>query len=148
MLSIQTDEHFMREALKEAHKALALNEVPIGSVVVANNQIIGRGHNLIEQLNDVSAHAEMMAMTAAANYLGGKYLQNCSLYVTLEPCVMCAGASFWFQVEKIVFGAYDSKRGFTQINQKLIHPKTTFVGGILEAESSTLIKSFFESKRK
>lgn len=138
----------MREALKEAHKAYALEEIPIGAVVVANNQIIGRGHNLTEQLNDVSAHAEMMAMTAAANYLGGKYLQNCTLYVTLEPCVMCAGASFWFQVDKIVFGAYDRQRGFTKINQKLIHPKTTITGGILETESSLLIKKFFENKRK
>ncbi|QTE36420.1 nucleoside deaminase [Mucilaginibacter gossypii] len=146
--SISPDEYFMGEALKEARYALEEDEIPIGAIVVYNGRIIGKGHNLTERLNDVSAHAEMQALTAAANLIGGKYLQGCTLYVTMEPCVMCAGASYWFQVSKIVFGAYDNKLGFGRINQKITHPKTVITGGIREAECSQLVKDFFKEKRK
>ena len=146
--SISPDEYFMGEALKEARYALEEDEIPIGAIVVYNGRIIGKGHNLTERLNDVSAHAEMQALTAAANLIGGKYLQGCTLYVTMEPCVMCAGASYWFQVSKIVFGAYDNKLGFGRINQKITHPKTVITGGIREAECSQLVKDFFKGKRK
>ena len=146
--SISPDEYFMGEALKEARYALEEDEIPIGAIVVYNGSIIGKGHNLTERLNDVSAHAEMQALTAAANLIGGKYLQGCTLYVTMEPCVMCAGASYWFQVSKIVFGAYDNKLGFGRINQKITHPKTVITGGIREAECSQLVKDFFKGKRK
>lgn len=145
--TIAPDEFFMNEALKEARQALKLEEIPIGAVIVCKGKIIGRGHNLTEQLNDVTAHAEMQAFTAAANYLGGKYLKDCTLYVTVEPCIMCAGASYWTQIERIVFGAYDLQRGFMRINQKITHPKTEIVGGIKEIECSTLIKDFFQDKR-
>jgi tRNA(adenine34) deaminase len=146
--AISPDEYFMGEALKEARYALKEDEIPIGAIVVYNGRIIGKGHNLTERLNDVSAHAEMQALTAAANLMGGKYLQGCTLYVTMEPCVMCAGASYWFQVSKIVFGAYDNKLGFGRINQKITHPKTVITGGIREAECSQLVKDFFKGKRK
>ncbi|QTE44817.1 MULTISPECIES: nucleoside deaminase [Mucilaginibacter] len=146
--SMSPDEYFMGEALKEARYALEEDEIPIGAIVVYNGRIIGKGHNLTERLNDVSAHAEMQALTAAANLIGGKYLQGCTLYVTMEPCVMCAGASYWFQVSKIVFGAYDNKLGFGRINQKITHPKTVITGGIREAECSQLVKDFFKGKRK
>jgi tRNA(adenine34) deaminase len=146
-LSISPDEFFMNEALKEARLALAEKEIPIGAVVVCQGKIIGRGHNLTERLTDVSAHAEMQALTAAANYIGGKYLKDCTLYVTLEPCVMCAGASYWFQVGKIVFGAYDQKRGFGRLNQQVTHPKTIITGGIKENECAQLVREFFKSKR-
>ncbi|WP_423148730.1 nucleoside deaminase [Rubrolithibacter danxiaensis] len=145
--SITPDEFFMNEALKEARLALRQDEVPIGAIIVCNNKIIGRGHNLTERLNDVTAHAEMQAFTAAANYLGGKYLKDCTLYVTMEPCIMCAGASFWTQIGRIVFGAYDQQRGFTRINQKITHPKTEVSGGIKENECSMLVKEFFLQKR-
>jgi tRNA(adenine34) deaminase len=145
--AIVPDNFFMKEAFKEAQLALAEDEIPIGAVVVCNGQIIGRGHNLTERLNDVSAHAEMQALTAAANYMGGKYLPECTLYVTLEPCVMCAGASYWFQVGRIVFGAYDSKLGFGRINQKITHPKTQITGGIMENECGELVREFFRNKR-
>ncbi len=145
---ISPDDFFMDEAIKEAKQALAEDEIPIGAIVVCKGQIIGRGHNLTERLNDVSAHAEMQALTAAANFMGGKYLPECTLYVTLEPCVMCAGASYWFQVSKIVFGAYDAKRGFGRLNQKITHPKTIITGGIKENECAELVRSFFKSKRK
>lgn len=141
-------EHFMREALKEAKYALEADEVPIGAVVVCNNRIIGRGHNQVELLNDVTAHAEMIALTAAANYLGGKYIIDCTLYVTLEPCSMCASALGWSQVSKIVYGASDPKKGYTGISSKLIHPKTTVVSGIMEAECSSLLKDFFKKLRE
>ncbi|OCX52399.1 tRNA-specific adenosine deaminase [Mucilaginibacter sp. PPCGB 2223] len=144
---IVPDIFFMKEAFKEAQLALAEDEIPIGAVVVCNGQIIGRGHNLTERLNDVSAHAEMQALTAAANYMGGKYLPECTLYVTLEPCVMCAGASYWFQVGRIVFGAYDTKLGFGRINQKITHPKTQITGGIMENECGELVRGFFKNKR-
>jgi len=145
--AIVPDEFFMKEAFKEAQLALAEDEIPIGAVVVCKGQIIGRGHNLTERLNDVSAHAEMQALTAAANYMGGKYLPECTLYVTMEPCVMCAGASYWFQVGKIVFGAYDARLGFGRLNQKITHPKTLVTGGIMENECSQLVKEFFRNKR-
>ena len=146
--SISPDDFFMAEAIKEAKLALAEDEIPIGAIVVCRGKIIGRGHNLTERLNDVSAHAEMQALTAAANFMGGKYLPECTLYVTLEPCVMCAGASYWFQVSRIVFGAYDVKMGFGRINQKITHPKTIITGGIQENECAELIRNFFKSKRK
>jgi tRNA(adenine34) deaminase len=146
--TISPDEFFMNEALKEARQAIKEDEIPIGAVVVCKGQIIGRGHNLTERLNDVSAHAEMQALTAAANSIGGKYLPECTLYVTMEPCVMCAGASYWFQVGRIVFGAYDAQRGFGRLNQSITHPKTLITGGIRENECSQLVKDFFKSKRK
>jgi tRNA(adenine34) deaminase len=142
-----TDEYFMREALKEARKAYDLDEVPVGAVIVSNNRVIGRGHNLTERLVDVTAHAEMQAFTAAANHLGAKYLDECTLYVTLEPCVMCAGAAYWTQVGRIVYGAADEKRGYTRSGAELLHPRTTVVPGILENECSDLLKEFFKSKR-
>lgn len=145
--SIAPDEFFMNEALKEAKLALEQDEIPIGAVIVCQGKIIGRGHNLTERLNDVTAHAEMQAFTAAANYLGAKYLKNCTLYVTVEPCVMCAGASYWTQVSRMVFGAYDQQRGFMRLNQKITHPKTEITGGIKENECSTLLKEFFLQKR-
>lgn len=143
-----SDEHFMKEALKEAKKAFEKDEVPIGAVVVCQNQIIARCHNLTEQLNDVTAHAEMQAITSAANYLGGKYLNECVVYVTLEPCIMCGGALFWSKLGKLVYGANDSKNGFTSAKKSLLHPKTRIVGGILEEDSLSLLRSFFKSKRK
>jgi len=145
--SISPDEFFMNEALREAKLALNEDEIPIGAIVVCKGKIIGRGHNLTERLNDVSAHAEMQALTAAANFLGGKYLRDCMLYVTMEPCVMCAGACYWFQLSRIVFGAYDTRLGFGRLNQKITHPKTIITGGILENESAELMRSFFRNKR-
>jgi tRNA(adenine34) deaminase len=136
----------MKKALQEAEEAYKKGEVPIGAVIVANNQIIARGHNLTETLNDVTAHAEMQAITAAANFLGGKYLIDCTLYVTLEPCQMCAGALFWSQISKIVFGARDEKRGCIHLKTKL-HPKTKIIGGVMENETSELLKNFFKEKR-
>jgi tRNA(adenine34) deaminase len=146
--AISPDDFFMNEAIREAKLALAEDEIPIGAIVVCKGRIIGRGHNLTERLSDVSAHAEMQALTAAANFMGGKYLQDCTLYVTLEPCVMCAGASYWFQLSRIVFGAYDTKLGFGRLNQKITHPKTIITGGIRENECSELVRNFFKSKRK
>ena len=143
-----TDEYFMKEALKEAEKAMLLDEVPVGAVVVCDNQIIARTHNYTEALNDVTAHAEMQAFTSAADFLGGKYLEECVLYVTLEPCVMCAGASYWTRLKKIVFGASDEKRGFLSVNETIIHPKTEVIKGILDSECSKLLKDFFKKKRQ
>ena len=145
--AIAPDEFFMKEALKEAQKALELDEVPIGAVIVHNGRIIGRGHNLTEQLNDVTAHAEMQAFTAAANYTGGKYLKDCTLYVTIEPCIMCAGASYWTQISKIVFAAHDIKRGFSQIKQRIVHPRTEVVSGIMAENAAQLMKDSFIAKR-
>ena len=139
-------EYFMRVALQEAHSALDENEVPIGCVIVLNNKIIAKGHNLTERLNDVTAHAEMQAITSGANFLGGKYLKDCTLYVTMEPCVMCAGALYWSQIARVVIGARDEKRGFINKNVEL-HPKTELITGILERECSHLVKSFFQGKR-
>jgi tRNA(adenine34) deaminase len=146
-MDIFTDEYFMKRALVEAERAFELGEVPIGAVIVAENQIIARAHNLSEQLNDFTAHAEMQAYTSASNYLGSKYLNDCTLFVTLEPCVMCAGAAFWTRVGRIVFAAYDEKRGFTQFENSIIHPKTKVLGGVMEKESRQLLGDFFKSKR-
>lgn len=147
-MELYSDEYFMKEALKEAQKAFTLDEVPVGAVIVANNKIIARSHNYTEHLNDVTAHAEMQAITSAANALGGKYLTDCTLYVTLEPCVMCAGALQWSQITKIVYGAHDEKKGYAKINQPLLHPKTVVVNGVLEKECAQLMKDFFIAKRK
>lgn len=147
-MELYSDDYFMNEALKEARKAFEADEVPVGAVVVANNKIIARAHNYTERLNDVTAHAEMQAITSAANAIGGKYLNDCTLYVTLEPCLMCAGALHWSHITKIVYGAGDEKRGFTKVNQPVLHPKTIVVKGILENECSVLLKDFFASKRK
>jgi len=142
------DNYFMNEALKEAQKAFDADEVPVGAVIVANNKIIARGHNLTERLTDVTAHAEMQAITAAANALGGKYLHECTMYVTLEPCPMCAGALNWAQITKMVYGASDEKRGYRLFGNNMLHPKTLVSNGIKEEECSQLIKTFFNSKRK
>jgi tRNA(adenine34) deaminase len=141
------DDYFMKEALKEAQKAFAREEVPVGAVVVANERIIARGHNLTETLNDVTAHAEMQAMTAAFNHLGGKYLVDCTIYITLEPCAMCAGALFWARPQRIVFGAHDEKNGFLKHQPSLLHPKTSLTTGILAEEAATLMRSFFAKRR-
>lgn len=141
-----TDEYYMKMALQEAQTALEKHEVPIGCVIVSNNRVIAKAHNLTETLNDVTAHAEMQAITSAANYLGGKYLQNCTMYVTLEPCVMCCGALNWSQISKVVIGARDEQRGF--INKHLsLHPKTEIVLDVLELKCSQIIKDFFRNKR-
>lgn len=141
-----TDEYFMKKALLEAKVAFTKGEVPVGAVVVVNNQVIARTHNLTELLHDVTAHAEMQAITSAANFLGGKYLKECTLYVTLEPCQMCAGALYWSQITKIVYGAKDEKRGYITLGTQL-HPKTQVVSGVLEAECAELLHLFFQSKR-
>ncbi|MGL5637233.1 MAG: nucleoside deaminase [Bacteroidales bacterium] len=141
------DEYFMKQALVEAQKALDKKEVPIGAVIVCRDRIIARSHNLTEALNDVTAHAEMQAITAAANVLGGKYLIDCTLYVTVEPCPMCAGALAWSQISKVVFGCKDEKRGSHKFSPNLYHPRTIVTGGILEAETAELIRSFFKNKR-
>lgn len=148
MLNPYSHEYFMRRALAEAQQALNEDEIPVGAVVVCNNQIIAKGYNQTERLNDVTAHAEMLAITAAENYLGAKYLKNCTLYVTLEPCVMCAGAIFWSQVDRIVLGANDEKRGFTKYLQNFYHPKVEIIQGILANESEQLLKDFFKTKRR
>ncbi len=147
MIQPFNDEYFMKQALEEAKKAYEMGEVPVGAVVVSNNQIIAKSHNLTEKLNDVTAHAEMQAITAAADFLGGKYLKKCTLYVTLEPCTMCGGALYWSQIDKIVFGATDEKRGASKHNG-VYHPKTNIVSGVLGEECGKLIQSFFENKRK
>lgn len=139
-------EYFMRVALQEAHQALEEDEVPIGCVIVMNDKIIAKGHNLTERLNDVTAHAEMQAITAGADFLGGKYLKDCTLYVTMEPCLMCAGALYWSQISRVVIGARDEKRGFINKNIAL-HPKTELITGVLENECSALVKEFFKEKR-
>ena len=143
-----TDERFMNMALDEARAALAQDEIPIGAVVVADGMVIGRGHNLTETLHDVTAHAEMQAITAAEVYLGGKYLNRCTLYVTVEPCVMCAGAIAWSQLGRLVFGAKDEKRGYQQYAPEALHPKTAVVSGVLEEECAAMMKDFFKVKRR
>ena len=147
MIEPFNDEYFMKKAFSEALLAFEKGEVPVGAVVVSNQKIIARAHNLSETLNDVTAHAEMQAITAAANLLGGKYLNDCILYVTLEPCVMCAGALGWSQIGKVVFGAFDEKRGYKKFATKAMHPKTEVVGGILGIECAELIQEFFKQKR-
>lgn len=141
-----TDEYFMKMALREAELALEKEEVPVGCIIVSTGRVIAKSHNLTETLNDVTAHAEMQAITSAANYLGGKYLQKCTLYVTLEPCVMCAGALSWSQITKVVIGARDEQRGFIKKGLSL-HPKTEVITGILENECSQIVKDFFKNKR-
>jgi tRNA-specific adenosine deaminase len=141
-----TDIYYMQQAIKEARYAFDEGEIPIGAVVVCNDSIVARAHNLTERLKDVTAHAEIMAITSAANYLGGKYLTECTLYVTLEPCVMCAGALSWAQIGRIVFGAADEKRGFSRIGG-ILHPKTDVIGGVMSSECKELIQSFFTAKR-
>lgn len=145
--SFFSDEYFMKMAFNEALQAYEKKEVPVGAVVVSKNKVIARAHNLTEQLNDVTAHAEMQAITAAANHIGGKYLNKCTLYVTLEPCAMCAGALYWSQLERLVIGARDEKRGFNSVNPKMLHPKTKIEFGIMEVESSELLKHFFRERR-
>ena len=147
MISPFNDEYFMKRALQEAELAFEKGEIPVGALIVIDNKIIARTHNLTELLNDVTAHAEMQAITSAANFLGGKYLTGCTLYVTLEPCQMCAGALYWSQISKIVFGASDEHRGFEKMGTQL-HPKTTVVRGVLAEEAANLLKSFFAGKRK
>ena len=143
---IYDDTYFMKKALQEAEMAFEKGEVPVGAVIVIDNRVIARGHNLTETLTDVTAHAEMQAITAAANFLGGKYLNRCTLYVTLEPCQMCAGALYWSQISNIVYGARDEERGCIHLNTKL-HPKTVMKGGIMAEEASSLLKKFFIQKR-
>jgi tRNA(adenine34) deaminase len=147
MLSIHSDEHFMREALKEAKKAFDLGEIPVGAVVVCNNQIISRTYNQTELLKDVTAHAEMLAITAASNFLGGKYLIDCTLYVTLEPCIMCAGALTWSQISNVVYAAKDVKRGYSIIPNLKMHPKTSVKQGDFSEESEKLLLDFFRKLR-
>lgn len=144
---MENDTRYMTMALAEAQKAFAMGEVPVGCVIVADGQVVGRGHNLTETLADVTAHAEMQAITAATNTLGGKYLTQCTLYVTVEPCVMCAGAIGWSQIRRVVYGAADEKRGFMTYAPKALHPKCTISSGILEEECRQLIQSFFAKKR-
>ncbi len=143
-----SDEYYMKMALAEAEEALMQNEVPIGAVIVLNDKIIGRGHNLTQNLHDVSAHAEMQAITAPANFLGAKYLNDCTLYVTLEPCIMCAGAIAWAQMGKVVWAAMDPKKGFSLTNYPILHPKTIVKKGVLAAESESILKKFFAQKRR
>ena len=144
---MENDTRYMTMALSEAKKAFAMGEVPVGCVIVADGQVVGRGHNLTETLADVTAHAEMQAITAATNTLGGKYLTQCTLYVTVEPCVMCAGAIGWAQVKRVVYGASDEKRGFTAFAPKALHPKCTVSSGVLESDCRELMQSFFAKKR-
>ncbi|CAM3634738.1 nucleoside deaminase [Flavobacterium chungbukense] len=147
MINPFTDEYFMKKALQEAEMAFEKGEIPVGAVIVVADKVIARSHNLTELLNDVTAHAEMQSITAAANFLGGKYLKDCTLYVTLEPCQMCAGALYWSQISKIVFGARDEQRGFLNMGTKL-HPKTTVISGVMANEAADLMKRFFIERRK
>ena len=148
MIKPPTHKYFMKQALAEAKKAFDADEVPVGAVIVCDNKIIARTHNFTERLTDFTAHAEMQAFTSASEYLGNKYLDKCILYVTLEPCTMCAGASFWTRIGKIVFGAADERRGFQRITETILHPSTEVIGGVLEEESKELIRTFFQQKRK
>ncbi|HEU5147256.1 MAG TPA: nucleoside deaminase [Chryseosolibacter sp.] len=147
-MDLYTHEYFMAEALKEARKALEINEVPVGAIVTCKNRIIARAHNQTEKLTDATAHAEMIAVTAAAHYLGSKYLNECSLYVTLEPCVMCAGALHWVQLQKLVFGASDIQRGYTLLGKPVLHPKTVVEKGVKAEEAKKLIDIFFKELRR
>lgn len=148
MLSVHSDEHFMKQAFLEAEKAFEEKEIPVGAVVVAANRIIARAHNQVQRLNDVTAHAEMLAITAAQNYLCSKYLDQCTLYVTLEPCTMCGGALFWSQIEKVVIGARDQKRGFSRLSPQVLAPSTQVTYGIMENECESLVKEFFKDMRR
>lgn len=150
--SMEDDERFMKLALAEAEAAFASDEVPVGAVIVARGQVIARGHNLCERLNDFTAHAEMQAFTAASEFLGGKHLDKCTLYVTMEPCPMCAGAAFWTRIGRIVYGASDAKRGYNRwgraTDKRILHPQTVVQGGVLEKECGDLVRQFFQSKRR
>lgn len=148
MILPPSHEQFMKQALLEAHEAFQKDEVPIGAIVVYKNKIIAKAHNLTEQLNDTTAHAEIQALTAATNFIGGKYLNDCTLYVTLEPCAMCAGALAWAQLGALVYGAYDPQRGFSHYSPSLLHKRTTVTSGILENECKTILTDFFKNKRK
>ena len=145
--SIETDKKFMRFAIEEARRALKEQEVPIGAVVVCGDRVIGRGHNLVETLCDATAHAEMQAITAAATTLGGKYLKDCTLYVTVEPCIMCAGALAWSQIDRVVYGAADPKRGYSTVQGRIFHPKTVVESGVLQEECEALMRDFFKGLR-
>ena len=146
-LSIYSDDHFMKEAIKQAEIAFEEKEIPVGAVIVCNNKIIARAYNQTEKLNDSTAHAEMIALTAAFNYLGGKYLPDCSIYITLEPCIMCAGALYWSQIGKIIFGASDQKRGYRTANSEILHPKTEVIEGILAQDCKQILDKFFNTIR-
>ncbi len=148
MLTVFSDEFFMNQAIKEAEKALEAGEVPVGAVIVCRNQIIARAHNQTQLLTDVTAHAEIMAITTASSYLGGKYLNDCTMFVTLEPCIMCAGALYWSQIDRVVYGASDEKRGFMRYGKELLHPTTKLEYGIKHDECGEIIKSFFAAKRE
>ena len=148
MIQVYDDRYFMQQALREAQHAYEAGEIPVGAVVVCQNQIIARGHNQTERLNDVTAHAEMIAITAAANFLQSKYLNDCTIYVTLEPCVMCAGALFWSQISRVVYAASDERRGYSKLERPVFHPKTVVEYGILEEESRQLLKAFFNTLRR
>lgn len=147
-MSVNIDEYFMREALKEAQKSYEKNEVPVGAIIVYANKIIARGHNLTEQLKDVTAHAEIIAITSASHSIGSKYLNECTIYVTIEPCVMCAGAIGWAQLSKLVFGAYDLKKGYTLFSENILHPKTQVIKGVLADECRDIMQKFFAERRK
>ena len=147
MINPFSDDFFMSQAILEAHKAFSLNEVPVGAIIVINNKIIGKGHNLTEKLKDVTAHAEIQAITAASEYLGTKYLTECTMYITLEPCIMCAGALYWSQIQRIVIGAMDNNRGSSKFSPRIYHPKTLVENGVMEKESTMLLKEFFLQKR-
>lgn len=146
-LTEKTDVYFMQEALKEANKAAELDEVPVGAVIVCEDRIIARSHNLSERLNDVTAHAEMQAFTAASHHLGSKFLDSCTLYVTIEPCIMCAGAAYWTRIGRIVYGAADEKKGYTTLGKPILHPKSKVQKGILEEDCSELMQFYFQQKR-
>ena len=148
MIDPYNDEYFMQQALQEANKAFEKNEVPVGAVIVSNKQVIARAHNLTEQLTDVTAHAEIQAITAASQFLGAKYLNGCTMYVTLEPCKMCAGALYWSQIDKVIFGTRDEKRGAGLFSPPLYHPSTLVTNGIKREECQTILKMFFKKKRK
>lgn len=148
MLTPPSDEDFMKQALNEAQKAYDADEVPVGAVIVAHDRVIARAHNLTETLTDVTAHAEIQAFTSAADFLGGKYLKGCTLYVTLEPCVMCAGAAYWAQIDRVVIGAKDEKRGFSRLQDNLLHPKTQVKTGVMANDCSELLQRFFADKRR
>jgi tRNA(adenine34) deaminase len=147
-LTVFSDSHFMKQALIQAEMAAESNEIPIGAIIVCENKIIAKAHNQVEKLQDVTAHAEMLAITSAQNHLGAKYLDQCTLYVTLEPCIMCGGALYWSQIGKIVIGARDEKRGYSRISPSPLHPKTTIEFGVMENESESMIKSFFKKMRR
>lgn len=147
-INLLSDEYFMRIALAEAQKAFDADEIPVGAIVVCKGQVIARAHNMTEKLNDVTAHAEMIAFTAASNFLNSKYLPECTMYVTLEPCIMCAGASFWAQIGSLVYGAADEKRGYLKISSAVIHPRTLVKGGVMAEECGQLLIDFFRKKRE